>query len=57
MTKLESRPAKIGMWEYVFFIDLEGHLKDKKVKISLEQIESRASFIKVLGSYPASNDK
>ena len=57
MTKLESRPAKIGMWEYVFFIDLEGHLRDKKVKTSLEQIESRASFIKVLGSYPASNDK
>lgn len=56
MTKLESRPARIGLWEYVFFIDLEGHYKDKKVRLSVDQVETQASFIKLLGSYPASHD-
>ena len=52
MTKLESRPSKLGLWEYVFFIDIEGHYQDKAVKLSLNQIELKASFIKILGSYP-----
>jgi chorismate mutase/prephenate dehydratase len=52
MTKLESRPAKIGMWEYVFFIDIEGHQTNKSVKAALSIIESKASFMKILGSYP-----
>ena len=52
MTKLESRPAKIGMWEYVFFIDIEGHQTNKSVKAALNIIESKASFMKILGSYP-----
>jgi chorismate mutase/prephenate dehydratase len=52
MTKLESRPAKIGMWEYVFFIDIDGHQTDKSVKAALNIIESKASFMKILGSYP-----
>jgi len=52
MTKLESRPSKIGMWEYVFFIDIEGHQTHKSVKSALDTIESKASFMKILGSYP-----
>ena len=52
MTKLESRPSKIGMWEYVFFIDIEGHQTHKSVKAALVTIESKASFMKILGSYP-----
>ena len=52
MTKLESRPAKIGMWEYVFFIDIEGHQTKNSVKAALKIIESKASFMKILGSYP-----
>tara|TARA_B100000768_G_scaffold175584_1_gene187190 strand:- start:77 stop:1138 length:1062 start_codon:yes stop_codon:yes gene_type:complete len=52
MTKLESRPSKIGMWEYVFFIDMEGHQENKSVKAALNIIESKASFMKILGSYP-----
>ena len=52
MTKLESRPSKIGMWEYVFFIDIEGHQTNKSVKAALNIIESKASFMKILGSYP-----
>jgi chorismate mutase/prephenate dehydratase len=52
MTKLESRPSRIGMWEYVFFIDIEGHQTHKSVKAALAVIESKASFMKILGSYP-----
>jgi chorismate mutase/prephenate dehydratase len=52
MTKLESRPAKVGMWEYVFFIDILGHQNEPKIKKSLLDLESKASFIKFLGSYP-----
>lgn len=52
MTKLESRPSKIGMWEYVFFVDIEGHYQDPEVQAAIKEIESRASFLKLLGSYP-----
>jgi chorismate mutase/prephenate dehydratase len=52
MTKLESRPARAGLWEYVYFIDLEGHQSDASVVAALQALESRAAFIKILGSYP-----
>lgn len=52
LTKLESRPSKIGMWEYMFFIDIEGHYQEPKVAAALKELESRASFLKLLGSYP-----
>ena len=52
LTKLESRPSKIGMWEYVFFIDVEGHRDNSKVKLCLKDIEKKSSFMKFLGSYP-----
>ncbi|MBA3696848.1 MAG: prephenate dehydratase [Methylotenera sp.] len=52
MTKFESRPSKIGMWEYVFFMDIEGHIQDAKVKAVVAELETRASFLKLLGSYP-----
>ena len=53
MTKLESRPSRTGMWEYVFFVDIEGHRTDPKVAKALEVLRRKASFLKVLGSYPA----
>jgi len=53
MTKLESRPSKTGLWEYIFFVDIEGHASDQKVSQALEVITHKASFVKVLGSYPA----
>jgi chorismate mutase/prephenate dehydratase len=40
------------MWEYVFFMDIEGHSQDTKVKAVIAELESRASFLKLLGSYP-----
>lgn len=53
MTRLESRPAKTGLWEYVFYIDIDGHARDAKVAQALAEIERKASFVKNLGSYPA----
>jgi chorismate mutase/prephenate dehydratase len=52
MTKLESRPSKTGIWEYVFFADIEGHHEDAAVAAALAELQQRASFIKILGSYP-----
>ncbi len=52
MSKLESRPSHAGLWEYVFFVDIEGHRKDEKVARALAELEKQAAFIKVLGSYP-----
>jgi chorismate mutase/prephenate dehydratase len=52
MTKMESRPSRAGLWEYVFYVDVEGHQSDAKVAAALEQLKQIASFVKVLGSYP-----
>ncbi len=52
MTKLESRPARSGLWEYVFFVDIEGHSEDTKVAAALTELNQVAAFVKVLGSYP-----
>ncbi len=52
MTKIESRPSKKKAWDYYFYIDMEGHVEDKQVKKTLEQIEPEVRFLKVLGSYP-----
>lgn len=52
MTKLESRPSRAGLWEYVFFVDIEGHQSDAKVAAALAQLKQIAAFVKVLGSYP-----
>ncbi|MBN1353414.1 MAG: prephenate dehydratase [Candidatus Omnitrophica bacterium] len=52
MTKIESRPSKLKAWEYYFFVDLEGHYKDKKVKKALAELGKGCNYLKVLGSYP-----
>jgi chorismate mutase/prephenate dehydratase len=56
MTRIESRPARAmrsALWEYVFYIDLEGHRQDARVAAALEELRRKAPFLKVLGSYPA----
>ncbi len=53
LSKLESRPARGGTWEYVFFIDLEGHRRDAGVAEALQQAATHALSLKVLGAYPA----
>jgi len=54
MTRIESRPsrARTALWEYMFFIDIEGHQKDDKVARALGALGGRAPFLKILGSYP-----
>src|SRR5574340_406628 len=53
MTRLESRPARTGLWEYVFYVDIEGHQQNANVAKALAEIKRKASFLKNLGSYPA----
>jgi chorismate mutase/prephenate dehydratase len=53
LTKIESRPSRRKAWEYIFFIDVEGHVDEERVKKALEDIKSRCLFFKILGSYPA----
>ncbi len=52
LTKIESRPVRDRAWEYVFFIDFEGHVKDDSIKELLVELEKNALFLKFLGSYP-----
>jgi chorismate mutase / prephenate dehydratase len=59
MTRIESRPARRGgqigsaLWEYLFFIDVEGHQKDEPMAKALAELKRLAPYLKVLGSYPA----
>ncbi|MYJ51109.1 MAG: prephenate dehydratase [Gammaproteobacteria bacterium] len=53
MTRLESRPSKIGLWAYVFFIDIVGHQEEEHVEKALETLRAEAGLYKNLGSYPA----
>lgn len=52
MCRLESRPARNALWEYVFYVDIIGHALDPEVKLALEQLTQHAAYLKILGSYP-----
>ncbi len=52
LTKIESRPSKKALGDYLFFIDFEGHREDAKVKEALEGVKRKTAMLKVLGSYP-----
>ncbi|MGH8801822.1 MAG: ACT domain-containing protein, partial [Casimicrobiaceae bacterium] len=52
MTRFESRPARTGLWEYLFFVDLVGHRDDPPVAGALRELATKAPFLKLLGSYP-----
>lgn len=52
MCRLESRPARNALWEYVFYVDIEGHRDDAPIKAALAELASRAAYMKTLGSYP-----
>ncbi len=52
MTKFESRPARVALWEYLFFVDIEGHREDANVAAAIEEVSRIAGYLKVLGSYP-----
>jgi len=53
MSRIESRPARTGQWEYYFYVDLEGHQSDPAVARALQQARAKAPFMKIFGSYPA----
>jgi len=53
MSRLESRPARTGQWEYYFYVDVEGHQQDEKLAKAVAELRDKAPFVKVFGSYPA----
>ena len=52
LTRIESRPSQSANWEYVFFLDIEGHIEDKNLKQALEQLQKNSDLFTILGSYP-----
>jgi chorismate mutase/prephenate dehydratase len=52
LTKIESRPSRYRVWEYIFYVDFEGHAEEAHVKAALEHLREECLFLKVLGSYP-----
>ena len=52
MTRIESRPSRQSMWDYVFFVDLQGHAEDPDVAKALDELKAEAAMFKWLGSYP-----
>jgi chorismate mutase/prephenate dehydratase len=52
LTKIESRPSKRKAWEYIFFVDMEGHMEDGKVRKAIEDVKEGCLYLKILGSYP-----
>jgi prephenate dehydratase len=55
LTRIESRPSKNKLGDYLFYIDLEGSISDDNIKEAIYNIESKVGMLKMLGSYPASN--
>lgn len=53
MTKLESRPKPNDPWKYQFYLDIEGNIANPDTRLALEELEQKASSLKILGSYPA----
>jgi len=52
LSKIESRPSKKKAWDYYFFLDLQGHRDEPKVRKALSELEEKCKFLKILGSYP-----
>jgi chorismate mutase/prephenate dehydratase len=52
MTRIESRPSRKRKWDYVFFLDLDGHADDANVRKALDEMKAKASLLKVLGAFP-----
>jgi len=52
LTKIESRPSKRKAWEYIFFVDMQGHIDDKKVRRAIDDMKDSCLYLKILGSYP-----
>jgi chorismate mutase/prephenate dehydratase len=53
LTKIESRPSRRKAWEYIFFVDMEAHVEEKRVKKTIDQVKKECLYLKILGSYPS----
>jgi chorismate mutase/prephenate dehydratase len=56
MTRIESRPSRRRNWDYVFFIDLDGHAEESPAREALVELQQRSSLFRVLGAYPNAVD-
>jgi chorismate mutase/prephenate dehydratase len=54
LNRLDARPSGRKVWDYVFFLDMEGHIEEEKVAAAIERLRQDCMFLKVLGSYPKS---
>ncbi len=52
LSKIESRPMKTKAWEYIFFLDMDGHIEEENVRTAITELKDYCQFVKVLGSYP-----
>jgi chorismate mutase/prephenate dehydratase len=52
MSNIESRPSRRGVWDYVFFIDIDGHRDDELIMQAIAEIEKASAMVTILGSYP-----
>ena len=52
LSKIESHPVKERLWEYLFFVDVTGHINDKDIKSCLKELKEKTTYLKILGSYP-----
>jgi len=57
LNRLDARPSGRKVWDYVFFLDMEGHFEDQKVAASIDQLRVNCMFLKVLGSYPKCEER
>jgi prephenate dehydratase len=57
LTKIESRPSKLGLGDYLFYIDMEGHKFDRNISAALNNIEKIVDWVKIIGSYPSGTRK
>jgi len=52
MSRIESRPSQQTNWEYIFFVDIDGHSEDERIAIAIDELKTEASLFKILGSFP-----
>ena len=56
LTKIESRPSRVRAWDYVFFVDFEGHAEDAEVSAALKELEQQCRYLQIMGSFPRSEE-
>ncbi|MCH8313055.1 MAG: prephenate dehydratase, partial [Nitrospinae bacterium] len=57
LTKIQSRPLRHRTWEYLFYLDFEGHDEDQNITRVIDSLRKKSLFMKVLGSFPEAKDK